>query len=121
MPKGTQNESGDSMLPVLLRLYVPVMLASLLIPAMAGGIVALIIGRWWALVIPIIWVMFCGLHLGYLLLISFKKLKREPDWFEMKLEAEQKVKLREFVVDIARRWDTPRPDDIRLSVASAAH
>ena len=49
------------------------------------------------------------------------RIKKLYDWFEMRLEPEQKVKLREFVFDIARRWETPRPEDIRLSAASAAH
>src|SRR5262249_52245339 len=119
----TNERSGasDSLLVLLLRMYVPVMLLSLLLPALAGGLVGLIIGRWVACIIPMLLVFLCGVHLLVLFAISQKKLKREQDWFEMKLEAEHKVKLREFVIDIARRWDTPRPDDIRLSALSAAH
>src|SRR5262249_34216055 len=76
----------------------------------------------YGLAIPIIFVVFSGLHLATLFFASMKRLKkREKDWFEMQLEPERKVKLREFIVDIGRRWNMPRPDDICLSAESAAH
>ncbi|MFL5341824.1 MAG: M48 family metallopeptidase [Gemmataceae bacterium] len=115
------DERTDNLMPMLLKMYVPVMLLSLVLPAAAGFIAALLIGKWWALALPVLFVLLSGLHLLYLFQLSRKKLKRERDWFEMKLDAEEKVKLREFVFEIARRWETPRPEDIRLSALSAAH
>src|SRR5262245_1879738 len=125
MSTDAADESADSTsssLPYLLRLYIPVLLFSLLIPAVAGGIIALVIGKAWALVFPAIFVTISGLHLVALFFLTTRKLKkREKDWFEMKLEPEFKIKLREFVVEIGRRWNMPRPDDICLSAESAAH
>jgi Zn-dependent protease with chaperone function len=115
------DETGDSLIPKLFRLYVPVMIVSLALPAVFGLILALLIFQWWALIIPMIFVAFSALHLLWLYVRSQKKLKQQRDFFEMKLPAEDKVKLREFVFEIARRWDTPRPEDIRLSAISAAH
>src|SRR5262245_7473196 len=116
------TETTSSSLPYLLRLYVPVMLFSLLIPTVAGGIIVLVIGKLWALVFPAIFLTISGLHVVALYFLTTRKLKkRETDWFEMKLEPELKIKLREFVVEIGRRWNMPRPDDIRLSAESAAH
>jgi Zn-dependent protease with chaperone function len=121
MSADEEPEAQGGMLPVLLRLYLPVMLLSLLVPAFIGGVVALLIGKWVALALPVIFVVFSALHMGYLFFASTKKMKREKDWFEMTLEPELKVRLREFIVDIARRWNMPRPEEIRLSADSAAH
>src|SRR5262245_28327750 len=102
-------------------MYVPIMLMSLAIPAMFGLVITLIIFRPWAIIFPLFFVMLSALHMLILYQKSRKKLKREHDFFEMKLPAEDKVKLREFVFEIARSWDTPRPEDIRLSATSPAH
>lgn len=122
MSRDDEPEAPSSMLPLLLRLYIPVMLLSALAPAVGiAGLALIFVKPLIAVLIAMAIVFVCGAHVLFLLIVSSKKLKHEKDWFEMALEPDLKVKLREFVVDIAREWDMPRPEDIRLSSASAAH
>jgi Zn-dependent protease with chaperone function len=102
-------------------MYIPVMFLSLAPPVLVAVLISLISRHLAAGLLPISVFLVCGLHLAYLWAVSNKRIKREKDWFEMPLEPGQKVQLREFVIEIARRWDTPRPEDIRLSAESAAH
>jgi Zn-dependent protease with chaperone function len=117
----SDEEADAGALPTLLRMYVPIMVGSLALPALAGLIAAVLIRQWWALAIPVFLVALSAAHLLWLYQKSRKKLKRQRDFFEMRLGSEDKVKLREFVFEIARRWNTPRPEDIRLSAVSPAH
>ena len=69
------DESGDAQVPKLLRMYVPIMVVSLAMPALVGVVAALIISHSWAVAIPILLVVLSARHLFWLYGQSRKKLE----------------------------------------------
>src|SRR5580765_3441650 len=110
---------SNSMLRTLLQLYLPVMILSALVPAGFLAFFALLNPV--CCVLPMGIAVLGGLHVLYFLSLTSRRFRRGKDYFELSLNFDLKVKLHEFAVEIARRWDMPRPDEVRLSAISDAH